>query len=202
MGDTMDGKVRAVIFDIGGVITRFPDSEYFTYLANLGGKKPGFVRRVIGAEIPRLERGGMRISEFERTVSRKVGISPKDVQWYQYYAKFVTIDTDMTDLIEQLHKDYVTAYITNIDSSKYMLFKKMLGKEMFDYRFASCDLHLRKPDPRIYRTVLARMGLSPGESVFIDNQIENVVGAREVGMYSILYKSRRRLDIELSKILE
>ncbi len=197
----MSVAIKAVIFDIGGVITKFPDNEYTMYLANISGKTPKLVSDTIEANIPTFEKGNMHVKDFENAVSRKLGIRPKDVQWYHYYSKFVTIDQDVTDLIAQLHKEYVTAYITNIDASKYALFKKMLGKELFDYRFASCDLHLRKPDHRIYRAVLGRMRLKPTESVFIDNQIENVLGAREVGMYSILYKSRRQLDIELGTIL-
>ncbi len=198
----MPDTIKAVIFDIGGVITKFPDREYLLYLANLSGKEPAEIARAIDSNIPAFEKGKMRTREFENTVSKRIGISPHELQWYQYYAKFVTIDADIMDLVRDLRKEYITAYITNIDASKYDLFKKMLGKELFDYRFASCDLHLRKPDPRIYRTVLKRMKMSPEETVFIDNQKENVIGARKVGMYSILYKSRRLLDIELSRLLD
>ncbi len=194
--------IKAVIFDIGGVITKFPDLEYLMYLSNLSGVGAAKIKKTIDALIPALEKGRMSSHEFESRVARKLKIQKKELEWYEYYVKYVTIDVDITDLIAQLHKDYVTAYITNIDASKYVYFRKVLGRNLFDYRFASCDLHLRKPDPRIYRHVLYKMKQKPEETVFIDNQIENVRGAYKVGMNAILYKNRRQLDIDLAKFLD
>ncbi len=198
----MDVRIKAVIFDIGGVVTKFPDGEYFAYLSNLSGVGRDKVKRIVDRDIPTLERGRMSTRHFEESIASRLGITRRDLQWYGYYKRYVTIDVDVMDLIKELHDEYVTAYITNIDASKYMLFKKLLGLELFDYRFASCDLHLRKPDPRIFRRVLARMAMQPKETVFIDNQIENVRGAAKVGMHAILYKGRRLLDRELSKLLD
>ena len=44
-----------------------------------------------------------------------------------------------------------------------------------------------KPDPRIYRLLMERYGLLPGETVFIDDRPVNIEGARAVGMQGIVY---------------
>jgi putative hydrolase of the HAD superfamily len=42
--------------------------------------------------------------------------------------------------------------------------------------------HVLKPDPRIYRLVLDRLGLPAAQCLFVDDQPGNIEGARAVGM--------------------
>ncbi|MEM3839457.1 MAG: HAD family phosphatase [Candidatus Micrarchaeaceae archaeon] len=198
----MPNQIKAIIFDIGGVITHFPDSKYFSYLSKLSGKDAQHVRSYIGAMIPTLEKGLMSAEEFENKIAKRLGITPRQVQWYSYYAKFVRVDRGVTSLVSELHKQYITAYITNIDASKYSILGKLISADIFEYKFASCYMHLRKPDKRIYEKALKRMKVQPNQSIFIDNQEENVAGAIQAGMHSILYKNRRLLDIELNRLLK
>ena len=46
----------------------------------------------------------------------------------------------------------------------------------------SAEEGVAKPDPRLYRILLDRYGLQAGESLFIDDNRDNVEGARRVGM--------------------
>ena len=39
-----------------------------------------------------------------------------------------------------------------------------------------------KPDARIYQIAMQRLGVSPSESVFVDDFSENIEGAKKVGM--------------------
>jgi putative hydrolase of the HAD superfamily len=47
--------------------------------------------------------------------------------------------------------------------------------------------HILKPDPRIYLMVTARLGLEPGECVFVDDQPGNIAGAQDVGMRTVWF---------------
>ena len=53
----------------------------------------------------------------------------------------------------------------------------------------SADLHIIKPDERIYRYLLERYGLNPGETLFIDDRLENVEGARKVGIQAEVFQN-------------
>ena len=48
--------------------------------------------------------------------------------------------------------------------------------------FFSFDLHLHKPDPRIYEAVCRDLGMRPDHCVFLDDLEENVRGAQSIGM--------------------
>lgn len=63
----------------------------------------------------------------------------------------------------------------------------------------SCSVGVAKPDPRIYRISADRLGVEPGECLFVDDQPPFVEGARAAGMDAV----RLGGDIErLEDVLE
>jgi putative hydrolase of the HAD superfamily len=57
----------------------------------------------------------------------------------------------------------------------------------FDALVVSWELGVLKPDPAIYRAALDRLGVAPGEALFVDDRPENVAGAEAVGMRAMLF---------------
>lgn len=51
-----------------------------------------------------------------------------------------------------------------------------------EWSFVSCDTGVRKPDPRAYLGAAERLGVPPGECLFVDDRERNVAGARAIGM--------------------
>ena len=49
----------------------------------------------------------------------------------------------------------------------------------------SCSVGVAKPDPRIYRIAAERLGVEPGECLFVDDQPPFVEGARAAGMDAV-----------------
>ncbi len=192
--------IRAVIFDIGGVVVRFTNTDYYHHLSRISGKPYRFIERTIekGLLAP-FESGKMGIDRFSAGIAKTLGIKKSQVQWIEFYKKTVKMNYDVLELVEQLQKEYKTALLTNADIARYRYTTKILNMDLFDYRFQSCYIKARKPDPKIYRYALKKMGLKPEETVFIDNMIENVEGARKVGMNAIHFVGRRRLDKELAE---
>ena len=56
---------------------------------------------------------------------------------------------------------------------------------------------MKKPDSRIYQLLASRYGLELGRTVFIDDAVKNVTGAREAGMLAIHFKSAEQLIRDL-----
>jgi len=52
---------------------------------------------------------------------------------------------------------------------------------LFERVFVSGELGLVKPNADIYEHVIAELGITPAELLFVDNKSENVEGARAVG---------------------
>ena len=63
--------------------------------------------------------------------------------------------------------------------------------DFFQPVVASCEAGWRKPDPRIFRLCLSRMGVSPEEAIFVGDLLDfDILGAKGVGMHSVLIPDR------------
>ena len=70
----------------------------------------------------------------------------------------------------------------------------------FDGIVVSGEEHLLKPDAAIYKCLLERYALQAEESLFVDDNAYNVVGARNVGMKAIQFTSAEELERELKDV--
>ncbi len=69
--------------------------------------------------------------------------------------------------------------------------------ELFDHSFYSCELGVAKPAPAFFRAVVDRLGVTPGQVLFVDDLEVNVAGAHEAGLVSVhwhLDHGRERLS--------
>jgi putative hydrolase of the HAD superfamily len=64
--------------------------------------------------------------------------------------------------------------------------------DCFDDLFISAELGLAKPDPKIYRLALDRLGIPPTRAVFVDDFIENVRAAAALGLRAIQFLSSKQ----------
>ncbi len=63
----------------------------------------------------------------------------------------------------------------------------------FDGIVVSGEEHLLKPDAAIYRCLLERYALRAEESLFIDDNRDNVAAARAIGMEAVLFENAEQL---------
>ena len=64
----------------------------------------------------------------------------------------------------------------------------------FDGIVVSGEEHLLKPDAAIYRCLLERNALRAEESLFIDDNRDNVAAARAIGMEAVLFENAEQLE--------
>jgi putative hydrolase of the HAD superfamily len=64
----------------------------------------------------------------------------------------------------------------------------------FDAVVISCEVGLAKPDPRIFRLCLARLGLSAGAALFVDDRADNVQAAAGVGLRTLRFEGPDALE--------
>ncbi len=66
----------------------------------------------------------------------------------------------------------------------------------------SGEVGLHKPQPEIYELACRRLGVAPGEAVFVDDLRENCAGAEAVGMTAILHRDSAQTIAQLEQLLE
>ncbi|MDE1828418.1 MAG: HAD family phosphatase [Candidatus Micrarchaeota archaeon] len=192
--------IKCILFDLGGVLVEFSDEEYLGYLAKVSGNNKRKTEKMVEFWWRRLFLGMIHIKFFEQRIAKIFGIDKSQVQWVEFYEKRVRLNKDMITLAKKLRKNYTVAFLSDIDFSRYDIALRLLDLKWFDYDFASCYIRKKKPDPEVYRYVLRKMKLRADEVVFIDNKWENVLGARSVGIKSLLFRNRKDLLARLKKL--
>mgnify|MGYP002515793447 CR=1 FL=1 len=80
-----------------------------------------------------------------------------------------------------------------------------IARELFEHRegfdgiVVSGEECLLKPDKAIYNCLLERYGLQPEESIFLDDNADNVAGAEAVGMKALRFESALQAEQELKE---
>jgi putative hydrolase of the HAD superfamily len=72
--------------------------------------------------------------------------------------------------------------------------------ELFDHVVVSGELGVRKPSRRIFRVAAERAGVAPERCVMVDDLEQNLVGARRVGMQTILHRDVATTLAELERV--
>ena len=93
------------------------------------------------------------------------------------------------ELVRRLkNHGYSVYYLSNIPEDVLALLKERGVLDRFDGGVASCEVHINKPDPRIYQALLDKYGLKASECVFIDDNLANVQAAFTLGFVGIRMK--------------
>ncbi len=66
------------------------------------------------------------------------------------------------------------------------------------WSFVSCQTGVRKPDPEAYLGPARRLGVEPGECLFVDDRPKNVDAARAVGMDGVVFEDAAQLERALA----
>ena len=108
----------------------------------------------------------------------------------------------MADILRRLKEAGYGIYgLTNWSSETFPLVKdKYPIFGLLDGMVVSGEEHLLKPDAAIYKCLLERYGLQAEESLFVDDNADNVVGARNVGMKAVQFTSAEELERELKDV--
>jgi epoxide hydrolase-like predicted phosphatase len=159
--------IRAIIFDIGGVLFRMRDfGPWRRWEARLG--------------LPDRQLGDI---VFDNPIS------------YQAFVGEVTAaeawDAELLDFIRRLRPDYKTGIISDAWGDTRQAIAQHLTADIFDVIVISAEEGVAKPDPEIFRRALSRLGVAPNETIFVDDRRKNVAGAQQIGMHAIRFTDAR-----------
>ncbi len=182
---------RAVIFDLGGVLLRTEDPAPRRRLEAQLGLSPGQAEALVfhSPMGRQAQMGRITAQELWQWVGHRLGLTPPQLAAFR--AAFWAgdrLDRELVALIRRLRPRYQTALLSNaFDDLRPMLTETLAIADAFDTVVISAEEGAMKPDPAIYRRVLERLGRKPDECVFVDDFLENVEGARRLGLAAIHY---------------
>ncbi|MCE2829156.1 MAG: HAD family phosphatase [Sphingomonadales bacterium] len=196
--------IRAVVFDVGRVLVQWDLRHLFVKLIDDPEELEWFVTHVVTPEWHFQHDAGRPLAEMLPELKAEYPAYTAHID--AYATRFnETIPGPVPgsfEIVEELAARAVPLYaITNFGSEFWAQFRPRYP--LFDHFrdiVVSGDEKLLKPDPAIYRLALARFGLAPGEGLFIDDNLPNIVAARENGFQGHHFVDAPTLQAELAKL--
>lgn len=177
---------KSIVFDLGGVMVDFDPKAYLVdrlcnaeieeqvYDLTFGSEE---WQLLDAGQISRFE-GNHRMLEKARAAGRAFEVQGVLDDWLH----ILRPRRKMQELVQRLKSHgYCVYYLSNIPQDVLDLLVAQGVLAQFDGGVASCEVHINKPDPRIYQALLDKYSLKADESIFIDDRLENVQAAFELG---------------------
>jgi epoxide hydrolase-like predicted phosphatase len=197
--------IRAVVFDIGGVLEITPDLGVDQrWEARLGLPAGGLNARM--GDIWRAGSiGTITLNGVHRAIQDRLGLDEQQLAayladvWQQYLG---TANTDLIEYARGLRPQYRTGILSNSFVGARELEQAAYGfEDLVDDIVYSHEAGMSKPDPRIYALACARLGVHPGETVFLDDSDLCVAGAREASLHAVRYRGNAQARAEIGRLL-
>ncbi|TDW99793.1 HAD family hydrolase [Dinghuibacter silviterrae] len=149
-----------------------------------------------------LETGKVSNEAFYRALKSELGLDLTDDQIKAAWnAMLLDFPVERIEFLKDLRTRYRLFLLSNTNAIHYEAFQKTFreasGKHLddfFDKAYYSHLLGLRKPGPEPYQAILDEQGLKPEETLFVDDTLPNLAGAREVGMQVIHLQAPATLE--------
>ncbi|NJQ17152.1 HAD family phosphatase [Streptomyces bohaiensis] len=184
--------VRAVVFDIGGVLEFTPALGVTDKWERRLGLPSGELNRLAGDVWRGGSVGTFTEDGVHRALGERLGIDQVIVAslmndvWTEYLG---TLNTELCSYARALRPRYRTGILSNSlvgcrerEQSRYGF------EQLVDDLVYSHEVGIAKPDPRIYRLSCERLGVSPEETVFVDDNPACVEAAGALGFHTVHFR--------------
>ena len=199
-------KINTLVFDFGGVLIDW--NPAYVYLKEFRGNQEEmshFLNTICSWEWNENQDAGYSL---QKATEERVALYPEYERLIRmYYGRW-------EDMLGYEHTDTVALLKTFKDHNKYRLIgltnwshetfpvalERFAFLSWFEGIVVSGTEKMKKPDANIYTLTLDRYKIIPENAVFIDDKLENVHAAAQLGMHGIHFTSAAKLKRDLETL--
>lgn len=195
--------IKAIIFDLGDVfIIDDLSMKKFFKITKINPKE---LEVASEKHFHKFDTAKIDAIKFWNKIVKDLNLPKKGIYYSEmmthFYSKHAKINKRLESLVKKLkRKGYKIAILSNRPEPAVKVDREKGWYDHFSDVVVSSEIGIRKPDKRIYKILLRRLKMRPEECVFVDNDSENLIPARSLGMKTILFKNVNQTKIELKKI--
>lgn len=203
--------IRTILFDMGGVVFLQDTQEAFRRFTEIGvdarkfmgdyGQKGFFLA---------LEKGEISADEFCSEISALIG---RPVTWDEmqhcWLGFLKSVLPDRLRTLERLRQRYRICLASNTNPfiMAYTRGDRFSGdghgiEHYFDRLYCSYEMGVCKPDAEFFEKILAEEGVSPSETVFVDDSRKNIEAAGRLGIRGLLVEPDSDWTVPLETLLD
>ncbi|MEO6966277.1 MAG: HAD family phosphatase [Acidobacteriaceae bacterium] len=197
--------LRAVIFDYGLVLSAPADPAAHAHMVKISGLAPEIFEIHYWRFRLDYDQGKLNGRSYWETLAKNTGLflTPEQIDALieQDIRMWASVDPVMLAWAARIQASGMkTAILSNMGEDLLAHMRRNFRwLDGFDHLTWSCELNLIKPQAAIYLHTVERLGVKPEEALFLDDRIENVEGARQVGLHALLFRTPALLQAELDQ---
>jgi HAD superfamily hydrolase (TIGR01509 family) len=197
--------IRAVLFDIGGVLEINPPTGWPQRWARRLGITPDELGARLGPIWAPGSVGGLTLAEVEQAVAAELDLDAATCQelmedvWVEYVGR---LNHELAVYFTGLRPSYRTGIVSNSMVGAREREQAAHGlADLCETIVYSHEVGCAKPDPEIYRIACERLEVAPQQAVLLDDVDGNAAGAEAVGLHAVVFRSNRQAIAELDALL-
>lgn len=200
-------KIKNIILDLGGVLLNLNYQLTIDAFINLGIEDfQSLYTQANQSDLFNLfEKGKITGEEFVDGIKKYLPETTSDKDIINAWnAMLLDLPKERLEFLLELKEEYNLVLLSNTNTIHLDFFHNQLnevfGKESLDSYFKtvyfSCDMGMRKPDAEIFEKLCKKEGFTPNETLFIDDTMQHVDGAKSIGIQA------HHLDITSTDVIE
>lgn len=185
--------IKNIIFDLGGVIINLSVEKTYQSFATLSGLMLQEVKELVNqsAFFHEYEKGLISDMEFRNHLRGLLQMNVDDTQLDNAWnAMLLDIPIERIRLLERLKGQFNLYLLSNTNNIHLQSFNKQVFQltgfpsldQYFHNAYYSHLIRMKKPDVEVYEYVLQNNNLHPQETIFLDDNPENLAGAKKAGI--------------------
>lgn len=206
-----NSKYRSIIFDLGGVILNIDYSKTIEAFNALDIKdfELAYTQAQQTGLFDDIETGKITESQFRDGIRKLTTGNITDMEIDNAWnSMLLDLPEKRLQVLSQLKKTHRLFLLSNTNVIHIKRLGHILNRDhglrnldaFFEKVHYSHEMGLRKPDPAIFKKVIAEHDLNPSQTLFIDDSIQHVLGAKKTGLQAYHLKNDQTiLDLFLTR---
>lgn len=195
------GECKLVIFDLGNVVVK-NIQMLGKIIRRWKLDREEFIADFLKYEFPLMD-GTMSCPDYWAHIEHAFGVKVEGEPFADTFEP--VFNPSMVHVIKQLKRKGIRVVCaSNTIGPHWTILEQMGVLALFDYPYASHLLGLTKPSKAFFRQVLVQEGVQPNEAYFIDDNEDNILQARKMGLAGLLYTdiAGTQADQRLKEVFE
>jgi putative hydrolase of the HAD superfamily len=203
----MNNRIKAIVFDVGGVL-RLSGGKGMNVLERIADMIGVSSDEFKKAYWERNQLSNVENMAWEDMIAKVVKVFDPNIETEKRVRKFVldyeasrTTNNDLVDLFPKFH---ALGFKIGILSNATTQLRKWLEDEgiapLVDMVIISAEIGYQKPHKEAFDVLFERLGLAPGQVIFVDDSAKSLEKADEIGYIPILFKNNDQLINDLKKL--
>lgn len=200
--------IKAIVFDLGGVVIDLDFSNFYNKIITQSplNKPQTPIMLEFFRQSDIYHQGNMSGDEFYQLACDLLQVCMlNQSEFFDAFNSIISgVNSEVVELIRKIRDNnrYKLLALSNVNASHwdYIRDKNWEFINFFDELILSHEIHLIKPDPKIFEYTIQKAGCKPEEIAFIDDGLNNIRSASEFGIVGIKYTNTDELIEELRKL--